>query len=116
MSELIDTAVHRLNRRLQFWRLVAATSAVLTVVSWVGGLAGPRAVEAQQSRASRADPSSRTHMEYRQAEAVYTRTAEVIGEWESKGWETFQVVPVFPANPGLGRPMTVSIVFRRASR
>jgi hypothetical protein len=116
MSELIDTTVHRLNRRLEFWRLVAATSVVLAVVSSVGGLVGPRVVEAQQFRGGRADPSSRTRMEYRQVEAVYTRTAELIGEWESKEWETFQVVPVFPANPGLGRPMTVIIVFRRAMK
>jgi hypothetical protein len=31
-------------------------------------------------------------MEYHQAEAVDTRTAEVIGEREGKGRETFQVV------------------------
>jgi hypothetical protein len=116
MSQSIDTTVQQLKRRVRLWRRIAAAFVVLTAVAWVGVVPGPRPVEAQQPRSNRANPSSRPHMEYHQAEAVYTRTAEVIGEWEGKGWETFQVVPVFPANPGLGRPMTVAIVFRRPTK
>jgi len=116
MSQSIDTTVQRLQRRVRFWRRIAGALVVLTAVAWVGVVRGPRLVEAQQPRVNRADPSARPRMEFRQAEAVYTRIAEVIGEWEAKGWETFEVVPVYPANPGLGRPMTVAIVFRRPTK
>jgi hypothetical protein len=95
---------------------MAAAAVLATVVAWAGGFPGPRPVEAQQPRGRRAEPSSRPRMEFRQAEIVYTRMAELIGEWESKGWETFEVVPVFPANPGVGRPMTVAVLFRRPTK
>ena len=76
MSQSIDTTVQQLERRVRFWRRIAAAFVVMTTVAWVGGVPGPRPVEAQQPRANRANPSSRPRMEYHQAEAVYTRTAD----------------------------------------
>jgi hypothetical protein len=55
-------------------------------------------------------------MQFEQAQIVYTRMAELIAEWEDKGWETYQVVPVFPASLSSGRPMTVAVVFRRPAK
>jgi hypothetical protein len=82
-------------------------------LAWWGGLGGPSPVEAQQARKKRDDSPARPRMQFEQAQIVYTRMAELIAEWENKGWETYQVVPVYPSNPASGRPMTVAVVFRR---
>jgi hypothetical protein len=116
MNQSIETSPQRPERKVRLWRAAATAAVVATTLAWLGGGLGPGRIEAQSARAGRAEPASRTRFEFRQAEVVYTRLAELIGEWESKGWETFQVVPVFPANPGIGRPMTVAVVFRRATR
>jgi hypothetical protein len=93
--------------------MITGALMLVTALAWFAGFGGPGRVDAQQAKRQREDSSSRTRVEFRQAEAVYNRMAELIGEWERKGWETYQILPVFPTNPGLGRPMTVAIVFRR---
>jgi hypothetical protein len=116
MDQSIDTRVRVLERRLRSWRLMAGAILVLTGLAWFGGFSGADRVEAQQARRQRDDPPARPRIEFGQAEVVYARMAELIGDWERKGWETYQVVPVFPASPAAGRPMTVAIVFRRPAK
>jgi hypothetical protein len=116
MSQPADRTWRRLEREVRLWRWLAAVVVTSGLVAWSGGVPGPKPAQAQQPRARREDRGAVTRMEYRQSQATYTRIAEVVGEWESKGWEVFQVVPVFPANPGVGAPMTVAIVFRRPAK
>jgi hypothetical protein len=96
--------------------MIAGTLVILTALALTGGLGGMVQVGAQQARRKREERSTPPRVEYRQAEVVYTRIADLIGEWEEKGWETYQVVPVFPANPSAGRPMTVTVVFRKSTK
>lgn len=112
-SEPTDRMVRRLGREVRFWRGLGAVVAIAAAVAWAGGL--PSA-QARQARARRDAPPARADVEYAQAQAVYTRAAEVINEWESRGWAVFQVIPVHPANPGVGGPMTVAILFRRPAK
>jgi hypothetical protein len=116
MDQSTDRTLRRLAREVRFWRCLGAIVAIAGGVAWSGGLSPSRMVQAEQARARREERGERARVEYRQAQAVYTRTAQVINEWESKGWEVFQVVPVYPANPGVGAPMTVAIVFRRPAK
>jgi hypothetical protein len=50
---------------------------------------------------------------YRQTLVRWTRIDETLTEWESKGWETFQLVPIPNPNPGTGAHLQVALVFRR---
>jgi hypothetical protein len=115
MSQPVETRAQQGERRVRSWRLLAAIGLVGTALAGWGGL-GPGRVEAQQARKKRDDPAAGPRMQFEQAQIVYTRMAELIAEWENKGWETYQVVPVYPSNPGTGRPMTVAIVFRRLAK
>jgi hypothetical protein len=42
--------------------------------------------------------------------------AEGLNEREAKGWETFQIGPIYPSNVGVGGAMRVAIVFRRPAQ
>ncbi len=56
-------------------------------------------------------------MDYRQVQVVWTNMAETTQHtWEAKGWETFQIIPIQPANPGIRAPMTVAVLFRRPAK
>jgi hypothetical protein len=66
-----------------------------TAVAQQGGAGGPRA-----------------HV-YRQTQVLWTGMDRTLTEWESKGWETYQIVPIANPNPGSGAAMQVAIVFRR---
>jgi hypothetical protein len=85
MDQLIDTRVHIRERRVRSWRIMAGAFLVVTALAWFGGLAGPGRVDAQQPRRQREDPPSRSRMEFRQAEVVYTRMAEMIGNGRRRG-------------------------------
>jgi hypothetical protein len=113
MGQPVETPVTFWQRSVRSWRILAAAGLVGTTLAWCGGLAGSGRVEAQQARKKREEPPARPRMQFDQAQIVYTRMGELIAEWEGKGWETYQVVPVFPANLASGRPMMVAIVFRR---
>lgn len=93
------------------WVAVAAS-----LVLGLGGFLSLRPVAAQAPRLRPSDQASRSRMEYHQDQAVWTNMAEVLNKWESRGWEVFQIVPVQPANPGAGSPMTVAIVVRRPTK
>ena len=116
MSQTVETRVQLLERTVRSWRMLAAAGLVAATLVGFGGLAGPGRVEAQQPRKKRDEAMARPRMQFEQAQIVYTRVAELIGEWEAQGWETYQVVPVYPSNPGAGRPMTVAVVFRRPAK
>ena len=116
MSQIVETRVQLLERRVRSWRMLALASLVVATLVGFGGLAGPGRVEAQQSRKKRDEATARPRMQFEQAQIAYTRMAELITEWEGKGWETYQVVPVFPSNISSGRAMTVAVVFRRPAQ
>ncbi len=113
MSRPTGQEMPRGEKELRFWRGLAAGIVALGLLGWLGG---SKVLEAQSSRGSKEDRTARVRMEFRQTEAVYNRIADVIGDWEGKGWETYQVVPVYPANPGVGGAMTVALVFRRPTK
>ncbi len=108
-----ESRVGRLERQIRFWRWAGVVILAALITSWLGGVPAPRLLEAQPVRTDRPEPRVRPLMEYSQMNVYYTRLADALNERESKGWEPFQLVPVYPANPGVGGPMTVSIVFRR---
>jgi hypothetical protein len=95
---------------------LCAAILALVVTAWIGDSPGPRSVEAQQPRSQRGEKSARTRIEYSQAVCLYTQMADLLNEREAKGWETFEIVPVHPANPGVGGTMRVAIVFRRPAQ
>lgn len=72
---------------------------------------GPRPAGAQPAAREAAGP----HV-YRQASVVWSRMDATLTEWEAKGWEAFQVVPLANPNPGTGQPMQVVLVFRRPAK
>ena len=105
MDELVTQRLARLERQTRLWRVV--TLVVLTVA--VAGF-GLRPLVAQQPR------PGRSAMEYRQSRCLWPQMSTVLNEWEGKGWEAFQVVPIHPENPSVGGQMQVAVVFRRPSK
>lgn len=89
---------------------------VALITSWLGGIPAPRLLEAQQVRADRPESRVRPRMEYSQMNVYYTKMVDALNEREAKGWEPVEFVPIYPANPGVGGPMTVSIIFRRPTK
>ncbi|SIO66100.1 hypothetical protein SAMN05444166_7958 [Singulisphaera sp. GP187] len=120
---MMDQPNDRIMQALQrdrYRRGRGAGTAVLALIAMIVGLGllGSRELEAQ-AKANRA-PVSPSHvrmpMDYRQVQVVWTHMAETLNKWEEKGWETFEIVPIQPANPGVGAPMTVAILFRRPAK
>lgn len=97
------------------WSWWGATALSLAVAVWITG-SRPRVVEAQAPRVHRGEAEPRVRTEYKQTEVAYTQIAQTINEWEAKGWETFQVVPIQTANLGVGGPMKAAIIFRHPTR
>src|SRR4051794_32163566 len=97
-----DVTKHRGRRGLRSWPWSCAAALVLLVTARAGGVPGLSIAEAQQTRSRRVEKPARTRMEYSQAVCLYTQMADVLNEREAKGWETFEIVPVHPANPGVG--------------
>jgi hypothetical protein len=95
------------------WQTPCAVAFVLACATWIVPAVWPEAVAAPQAKGGR---PARARTEYHQVEVVYTRMAEAMNEWEAKGWETFQVVPIQAANPGVGGTMRVAIALRRPER
>ena len=50
---------------------------------------------------------------YRQTQVGWRQMDATLTDWEAKGWQAFQIVPIASANPGTGAEMQVAIVFRR---
>ncbi len=115
MSHAVDTTTSRSRWELRFWRGLAALLFLVALAS-VGARSGLPNLQAQQTRRPAEERAGRSRLDFRQVEVNYTRTAETIAEWESKGWDTYQVIPVYPANLGAGGPMTVALVFRRPNK
>ncbi|MDR3633892.1 MAG: hypothetical protein P4L84_08810 [Isosphaeraceae bacterium] len=112
MEPMLDARVARLERSLRRARWGALACLLLAVAAW----AGTRAVEAQALKVHRGAVEPRPRTEFGQIEAGYAQMAQVMGEWEAKGWETFEIVPIQAANLGVGGPMRVAIVFRRPAK
>jgi hypothetical protein len=113
MNHPNESSLDRLERQIRFWRRTGVVVLAALITSWLGGIPAPRLLEAQQVRTDRPESRVRLRMECSQMNVSYTKMADALNEREAKGWEPFQFVPVYPANPGVGGPMTVSIIFRR---
>ena len=82
---------------------------IALVVAIAAGRA-PRVASAQPGGRAETGP----HV-YRQTLVVWSNMDRTLTEWESRGWETFQIVPVANPNPGTGAAMQVALVFRKAA-
>lgn len=115
MNQSAETRSRRLEQQVGAGNWVGAAILAAIVLSWVG-ISGPRAVEAQQAKVKRVELAPRVRVEYEQVDVIYANMADTLNVRDKKGWEPFQFVPIFPANPGAGGPMIVSIVFRRPAK
>ncbi|GAC1464211.1 MAG: hypothetical protein NVSMB9_02590 [Isosphaeraceae bacterium] len=95
--------------------LTALAVAVCAALS--GGREPTRAIAQAQvaPRVSHASEARRPYT-YRQVRVLWHRMDESLTEWEAKGWETFQIVPIANPNPASGTEMQVALVFRRPAR
>ncbi len=105
MDETGNRRLARLEKSARLWRWFGLAAVLLAV-----GSLGVRPLVAQQSKTAKAA------MEYRQSACLWTSISSVANDWEGKGWELFQVVPIHPENPGAGAKMQVAVVFRRPSK
>ena len=63
--------------------------------------------------AAQTAPPIRLIYKYHQLDVSYTDAARHLSDWEAKGWEAFQVVPIANPIPGAGGPMRMVLLFRR---
>ncbi|WP_406697066.1 hypothetical protein V5E97_39385 [Singulisphaera sp. Ch08] len=112
-----DRILRRTERNRRLGRGSGTVILVLAGIIGCFGLFGTKVLEAQPraTRAPAAQPVRRPN-DYRQVQVVWANMAETLNQWEEKGWETFQIVPIQATNPGVGAPMTVAILFRRPAK
>ena len=93
------------------WTWGGLTAVAVGVAVTLAAGQGGRPAGAQAVRAPRAAAFT-----YRPSNVLWTRMSETLNQWEAKGWEPYQVVPIASDNPGTGGSMQVAIIFRRDAR
>jgi hypothetical protein len=89
-------------------RQLATMIALIVAITYAfSAIQGTRRADAQVPRVV-----ATAHL-YRHALVTYTQMDQTLTDWEAKGWEAFQIVPIANPNPATGTPMQVAVVFRR---
>jgi hypothetical protein len=99
-----------LSRRGNAGTLTALAVALVVAVA-VGRGARPLVAQAA-AKVDRLAAAAGPHV-YLQTQVGWPQIDGTLTQWEAKGWETFQIVPIANPNPATGGTMQVALIFRR---